>query len=99
MNNLYALDFPVNKIIGPALNVLNRFSANFYNLPFLSAESSDFNKVNYPYMTLRHCPIKEHVGGDCRRCLFDNNYKFKTNDGKELKLKRKKLSSCTFYFI
>ena len=56
-------------------------------------------KIDYPYMTLRHCPIKAHIGGDCLNCKYQNGYIYKMQSGKELKLKRKKLSTCTFYLI
>lgn len=97
VNNLYALSFNTEKIIGPALNVYNDFSAKYFNLGVISAESNDFVRYNYPFMTFKHCPIKEHVGGSCSNCLYTNDYKYKSDDGKEMKLTRKKITECTFY--
>ena len=54
-------------------------------------------KTDYPYMTLRHCPIKSHVGGDCANCKYDKNFAYVMENGKVLNLKRKKLTTCTFY--
>lgn len=96
-NNLYSLNFDTNMVIGPALNVFNDYSANYFNKEVISAESNSFAMINYPFMTLRHCPIKEHIGGDCNNCKYSNDLVYKTDDGKSLKLTRKKLSTCTFY--
>ncbi len=94
-NNYYALEFNTDKIIGFGLNVYNGFTANEYGLPFISAENS-FGFVP-PFMTLRHCPIKSHVGGDCGNCKYHSGYYYKMDNGKKLQLERKKLSTCTFY--
>lgn len=93
-NNLYALGFNAKKIIGGGLNVYNSYTANFFNLPYISAERGYFKM---PYMTMRHCPIKQHTGCNCANCKFSNGYFYKMQSGKFLKLKRKKLSTCTFY--
>lgn len=52
----------------------------------------------YPeYMTFKHCPIKEHIGGNCSNCQFekvkDINYKLNKYN---FVLKRRKLSTCQF---
>lgn len=96
-NNYYALTFECDMVIGAGLNVYNDITASCYSYPILSTESENYGEIDYPYMTLRHCPIKAHIGGDCLNCKYQNGYIYKMQSGKELKLKRKKLSTCTFY--
>lgn len=95
VNNLYALDFNTEKIIGGGMNVYNSYSANYFNLPFIKAEGED--PFFMPYMTLRHCPMKQHLGANCSNCPYQQGYKYKMPNGNVMKLKRVKLSSCTFY--
>ncbi len=97
-NNYYALEIKGEPIvIGAGLNVYNVYSASAHSLPFFTAESSLGERVDFAYMTLRHCPIKEHVGGECKACRYSNDYAYLMDSGKVLKLKRKKLCDCTFY--
>ncbi len=96
-NNYYALLFDTNIIIGAGLNVYNSVSASVFNLPIICAESEISTRVNYPYMTLRHCPMKEHLKASCDKCPFSDGFSYQMENGKEFKLKRKKLSTCTFY--
>ncbi len=96
-NNYYALSIKAEKIIGYGLNVYNSFTANELNLKYVPAENVE-NRVA-PYMTLRHCPIKSHMGGDCNNCKYREGFTYKMDSGKRFKLKRKKLSSCTFYLV
>ncbi|MBO4412665.1 MAG: U32 family peptidase [Clostridia bacterium] len=98
-NNYYALSLTNNFVVGPMLNVFNSVSANILDKPILTAESDIAPKLKAPYMTLRHCPIKTHTKCDCAHCKFNNNYYYTMQNGKKLKLKRKKLSSCTFYLV
>jgi len=95
VNNLYALSFNTEKIIGGGMNMFNSYSANYLNLPFIKAEGED--SFFMPYMTLRHCPMKQHLGGNCLNCPFKQGYKYKMQNGNIMKLKRTKLNSCTFY--
>lgn len=92
-NNLYALNFDTEKIIGGGLNVYNSYTANYFNLPFIKAEGGNYKA---PYMTMRHCPMKQHLSADCTHCPFKNGYYYKMQNGKKLKLKRVKMSTCTF---
>lgn len=94
VNNLYALDFKTEKIIGGGINVFNSYSATYLNLPFIKAEGED--SFFMPYMTLRHCPMKQHLGGNCANCPYKDGYKYKMANGNVMKLKRVKLSTCTF---
>lgn len=99
VNNYYALNFNTQKFIGAGLNVYNTISANYLNLPVITAESNIAQTVKFPYMTFRHCPIKQHLKSSCKNCQYNNNYKYKMENGKILTLKRKKLATCTFYLI
>jgi len=94
VNNLYALNFDTEKIVGGGLNVYNNYSASYFNLPYIQAEGDSFKM---PYMTLRHCPMKQHLKSNCINCPFKCGYSYKMQNGKTLKLKRKKLTDCTFY--
>ena len=97
-NNAYALDFDCEKVAGGGLNVFNRVGANFLGLKFVCAEESVAKQTNFPYMTLRHCPFKCDLGVTCKDCPYkDGEFVLKMESGKLLKIKRKKLSSCTFY--
>ncbi len=99
-NNLYALKYKNPKIVGGGLNVYNNFTAEFFNLPCLVAENAELNaNIKMPYMTLRHCPIKEFCKSDCANCKYEDGFKYKMQSGRELKLKRSKLSTCTFYLV
>ena len=50
----------------------------------------------YPeYMFLKHCPIKEHLGGNCFNCLFEKGVKYRLNN-KSFEIVRKKIGSCQF---
>ncbi|MBR2908882.1 MAG: U32 family peptidase [Clostridia bacterium] len=96
-NNYYALSFNTNIVIGGGLNVYNTFSAEIYNKPIISAESNIGEQHTFPVMTLRHCPFKNLLGANCNNCPYSNEYSYKLESGQKLLLKRKKLSSCTFY--
>ena len=96
-NNYYALGLTDDVIIGGGLNVYNSHTANVLNAPILVAEGNLANKVDFAYMTFRHCPLKEHAGSTCDKCNYCDGYEYVTENGKSMKLKRKKLSTCTFY--
>ncbi|MBO5928028.1 MAG: U32 family peptidase [Clostridia bacterium] len=94
-NNAYALFFNCNKIIGAGLNVYNGFAKNLFNLNCITAEGE--NSFKFAYMTLKHCPFKNHLNASCNNCPYEKGYTYKLSDGKEFKLKRKKVCECTFY--
>lgn len=96
-NNYYAINLSKKYIVGAGLNVYNSISANLFNQPIISAENNMGSKINFAYMTLRHCPLKAHASASCTNCPYSNDYKYVMESGKVLKLKRKKLSTCTFY--
>ncbi len=96
-NNYHALNFGVETIIGAGLNVYNGYTANVHNKPVITAENGDISRIDAPYMTLRHCPIKSHLNCNCNDCKYKDGYEYKMDSGKVLKLKRKRLSDCTFY--
>ena len=86
-------------IIGGGLNVYNSHTAKALKYPFIPSENGLVEKKDFAYMTLRHCPIKTHVGGSCKDCKYKKGYEYQMENGKTLKLKRKKLSTCTFYLV
>lgn len=99
VNNYYALYLTDNYIIGAGMNVYNSYTANVLAKPFITAESDLGERIDYPYMTLRHCPMKSHLNASCDKCPYKQGYTYKMDNGKALKLKRKKLSTCTFYLV
>ena len=96
-NNYYAFCLDTEIIIGAGLNVFNSVTAKFYNRSYVLAENNFSANYRYPYMTLRHCPIKSHCNSTCYSCKFDNGFTYSMDNGKKFSLKRKKLSTCTFY--
>ena len=96
-NNYYALNLTKNLIVGAGMNVYNSVTANVFEVPFIVAEGDVGEKIQYPFMTLRHCPMKSHLGANCDKCPYKDGYVYRMDNGKVLKLKRKKLSTCTFY--
>ena len=97
VNNLYGLGFECEKVAGGGLNVFNKTTASYLSLPVICAEDCFAAKTNFPYMTLRHCPFKCDLGASCDKCPYSDGYALKMQNGKVLKIKRKKLSTCTFY--
>ena len=93
VNNLYALKFNTEKIVGGGMNVFNSYSANYFGLPFIQAEGDAYKM---PYMTLRHCPMKSHLNANCNNCPFEDGYEYVMQNGGRFKLRRIKMSSCTF---
>ncbi|MBE5733733.1 MAG: U32 family peptidase [Clostridiales bacterium] len=99
-NNYYALLLPNVKVIGGGLNVYNSVSASEYSgKKIISAESGVIEKTPFPVMTLRHCPLKAHLNSTCDKCLYQDGFSYVLESGKSYKLKRKKLSTCTFYLV
>ena len=94
-NNFYALDFDTKIYFGGGMNIYNDYAASVYVLPYIAAENVEQHTM--PYMTLRHCPMKEHLKANCSACPYHSGYEYVLNTGKRFKLKRKKLSTCTFY--
>ena len=96
-NNYYALAFDTQTVIGAGLNVYNKTAAQTFDRPIITAESELSNRVDFPYMTLRHCPMKSHLGANCENCPYCDSFIYRMDNGRRLRLKRKKLSTCTFY--
>lgn len=96
-NNYYATTLTDDFIVGAGLNVYNHFTAFEWDKPFITAESQLGERVDFAHMTLIHCPMKNHLKSTCNNCKFERGYVYKMDSGKELKLKRKKISSCVFY--
>ena len=97
VNNCYALDFNADMVIGAGMNVFNRVTASIFDKPVLTSESEISQQIDFPYMTLRHCPFKSHLNAYCAKCPYEDGYVYRMENGKILNLKRKKLSTCTFY--
>ena len=93
-NNYYTLGLTDDIIVGGGLNVYNNLTAKILDKKVILAENGN---TPFYYMTLRHCPIKSHVGGSCADCKYKNGYQYVMESGKVLSLKRKKLTDCTFY--
>lgn len=96
-NNVYALGFRTKIVAGAGLNIFNHVAANFLGFPVVSFESGEFSYMEFPFMTLRHCPMKANLSASCDKCRFHEGYSYVCQNGKRLELKRKKLSSCTFF--
>ncbi len=97
VNNYYAFCFETKRVIGAGLNVYNNQTANIHSALYISAENNIENDYQYPYMTLRHCPLKSHANSSCSSCKFDNGFTYVLESGKKFALRRKKLTTCTFY--
>ncbi len=98
-NNYYVLTVAKDYIVGAGLNVYNMITATVLDVPFITAESGLGERIDYPYMTLRHCPMKSHLSASCEKCPYKDGFVYRMDNGKTLKLKRKKLSTCTFYLV
>ncbi len=96
-NNYYALTLSKDLIIGAGLNVYNSYTAGLYGKPFVTAESDVGKRVDYYYMTLRHCPMKNLLNAKCDKCPYEKGYSYQLDSGKTFNLQRKKLTTCTFY--
>ena len=103
-HNYYALQFDCPILIGGGLNVYNSVSAALYAgkdalWPQVQGiVSSDGKGMTLPYMTLRHCPLKAHLGADCAQCPYQEGmYEYVMENGKVMRLRRKRIGDCTFY--
>ena len=94
--NSYAIDFYIKQ--GYNKIVLSKEFFNFDNIASQNAEVFMLSDVNQKYMYFKHCPIKEHIGGDCSKCKFNEGIEYKLEKKKFL-LKRKKAITCQFYLV
>ena len=110
-NNLYALTFDCKMIGGQFLNIYNsfallsltklhKFEAMFVE-ELTEAEMSEL-QTNIPlvkrervYMTLLHCPYKQHLKCNCSTCKYDDAT-YTINSGKKFNVKRRKTATCVF---
>ena len=111
-NNYYCLKLtsPEKTIIGSELNVYNNLSINFYrdlgfnkiilskeNIVSINNKEGLFvNKLKEKLIYFKHCPIKEHIGGNCTNCKFRQGITYCLS-GRKYTLQRKKINSCLFY--
>ncbi len=98
-NNYYALSFDTEMVVGAGLNVYNSVWASENGKSIIVAEDGVMQRHDYAYMTLRHCPLKNHGVCDCSNCKYTSGYEYKSESGRIFRLKRKKLSTCTFYLV
>ncbi len=91
--NSYAVDFYLSQ--GYDKIVLSKENFDFENIKGENAKLFiDTRKPRLIYF--KHCPIKEHIGGDCNNCKYREGFEYAL--GKErLLLKRKKTVACHFY--
>jgi len=93
VNNLYALDFNTEKIIGGGMNIYNTYTADYFDLKYIKAEGGEYKM---PYMTMRHCPMKSNLKVSCKNCPYKQGYEYVMQNVRRFKLRRIKMSSCTF---
>lgn len=84
------------------------YSKNKFKNIILSIEDIDISKLKnsgarlfafssyFPnFMYFKHCPFKEHIGGDCKNCRYSSGLNYRLNQY-EFSIYRKKISSCQF---
>lgn len=114
-NNIYTFAYKNNFdiIAGLGLNIINKYSKTFYlNLgakDIIYSIETNINDIDkngvvftkgYPIlMTLTHCPFKMIYNNTCKDCTFKDNLNYKMQDGRMLKIRRKKLASCYFEVV
>ena len=75
-NNMYSLGCDTDIVVGGGLNVFNTQTANYYGKSYVVAEGDVGEKIDFPYMTLRHCPMKSNLGATCDKCPYADGYYF-----------------------
>jgi len=111
-NNLYAFDFECKMIGGQFLNVYNSYTLDvlqgLHKLEAVFVEELNINDIDKlqtdlpilkrekVYMTLLHCPFKQHTNCNCNDCKYSDDSRFKINSGKQFNIKRKKTATCVF---
>ena len=58
-----------------------------------------YTKGNPVLMTLTHCPFKMLFNNTCNNCTYKHNLIYKMQDGRTLKIRRKKIASCYFEIV
>lgn len=110
-NNLYALNFDCDIIIGQFVNIYNSYTIlalkNLHNFDNAFIEElTEKQQQNLHtdialatrekvYMTLLHCPFKQNVGGSCADCRC-TDASYTMGNGKKFKIFRKKTHDCVF---
>lgn len=114
-NNIYVFDFKdkFDIIAGLGLNIINKYSKTFYlnlgakdiiysleaNLKDVDANAVVYTKGYPVLMTLTHCPFKMIYNNTCKDCKHTDNLIYKMQDGRLLKIRRKKIASCYFEVV
>lgn len=91
--NSYAIDFYSN--LGYKNIVLTQENIDLSSIKNCGANLIYLSSFHTELMNFAHCPIKEHVGGDCGDCHFKEGYYYLIA-GRELYLERHKLINCHF---
>lgn len=91
--NSYSIAFFVSQ--GFDKIVLTNEANNLSILKNCGATLFYFSKFYPEYMNFKHCPIKEHIGGDCASCKYKEGVTFKLNNT-GFNLIRRKLIFCSF---
>lgn len=91
--NSYSVNFYAQK--GYENIVLSKENFNLSNVKNSGANLIYLEKFYPEYMNFAHCPVKEHIGGNCGACKFKDGYCYKIS-GRKLNLVRRKLIACHF---
>lgn len=114
-NNIYVFDYidKFDIIAGLGLNIVNKYSKSFYlslgakdiiysveaNINDVDENGVVYTKGNPVLMTLTHCPFKMLFNNTCNNCTYKHNLIYKMQDGRTLKIRRKKIASCYFEVV
>ncbi len=91
--NSYAIDFYLKK--GFKNIVLSKEDFDYENL--MAEDGQLFIDNRKPRLIyFKHCPIKEHFGGNCSSCKYRDNISYSLGN-ERFTLERKKVVNCHFY--
>jgi U32 family peptidase len=108
-----AKEYNLNFIVGPYANVVNNYSAKFYQdmgakyfcnqMEIKNKEEENFvnvnlHNMNYAVMFFAHCPFKNNVGGNCNDCKYSSNLVYK-NQNNNFKVIRNRIHFCSFELV
>lgn len=114
-NNISGLNFVKKgyEVIGGVyLNIANSFTAKVLNEFGVKIFVKSFENFADEFcmgltycgkpdlMTFCHCPYKtSYKNEDCSECKFNNKLTYKTQNGKEYKIRRTKINNCYFELV
>ena len=76
--------------------VLSKEALDLSKIHSQGAELFVQTKVKHKLMHFKHCPIKEHIGGDCGHCRYKQGIKYSLAGQGDFLLERVKAKSCQF---